>query len=173
MAHTLPAQRSPADPGDFGGSDGFWGSSGPSDLWGLGCQWGLGYLWGLGRLWCLGGLGGPRGLGGSGGSGGSGDGVPVITRSGQPDSRPSFAATSPVPSELPSSTRMTVSAPGYSCPRSAGSVSGSISASFLAGTTASTSGHAAGSSVAGRRPSAPRPAPPLQQSRMAPTAHAT
>ena len=44
---------------------------------------------------------------------------------------------------------MTVSAPGYSCPSSAGSVTGSISASFLAGTTATTSGHASGSRLPG------------------------
>ena len=77
----------------------------------------------------------------------AGAAVPGITRSGRPGSRPIRAATSPVPSELPSSTTMTVSAPGYSCPSSAGSVTGSMSASFLAGTTATTSGHASGSRV--------------------------
>ena len=77
----------------------------------------------------------------------AGGAVPAITFSGRPPL--SLAATSAVPSELRSSTTMTVSAPGYSCPSSAGSVTGSISASFLAGTTATTSGHAAGSRVNG------------------------
>ena len=75
----------------------------------------------------------------------SGGGTPEITRSGRADPAASFAAISPVPSELPSSTTMTLSAPGYSWPSSSGSVTGSISASFLAGTTATTSGHASGS----------------------------
>ena len=43
---------------------------------------------------------------------GSGAGVPGTTRSGRTDARPIRAATSPVPSELPSSTTMTVSGPG-------------------------------------------------------------
>jgi hypothetical protein len=73
--------------------------------------------------------------------------VPAITFSCRPPA--SFSATSAVPSELRSSTTMTVSAPGYSCPSSAGSVTGSISASFLAGTTATTSGHASGSRLPG------------------------
>ena len=77
----------------------------------------------------------------------SGGGAPEITRSGRAAPAAIRAATSPVPSELPSSTTMTVSAPGYSWPSSAGSVTGSISASFLAGTTATTSGHASGSPV--------------------------
>ena len=77
----------------------------------------------------------------------AGAAVPAITFSGSPP--PSFAATSAVPSELRSSTTMTVSAPGYSCPSSAGSVTGSISASFLAGTTATTSGQVSGSRLAG------------------------
>ena len=73
--------------------------------------------------------------------------MPAITRSGRPDVRAIRAATSPVPSELRSSTTMTVSVPGYCCPSSAGSVTGSISASFLAGTTATTSGHVSGSAA--------------------------
>ena len=77
----------------------------------------------------------------------AGAAVPAITVSGRPV--PSFAATSAVPSELRSSTTMTLSAPGYSCPSSAGSVAGSIPASFLAGTTATTSGHVSGSRVSG------------------------
>ena len=43
---------------------------------------------------------------------GPGAGLPGITRSGRLDSSPDLAATSPVPSELQSSTRTTLSAPG-------------------------------------------------------------
>ena len=42
----------------------------------------------------------------------SGGGAPETTRSGRPALAAIRAATSPVPSELPSSTTMTVSAPG-------------------------------------------------------------
>jgi hypothetical protein len=79
----------------------------------------------------------------------SGAGFPASTRTGRPEPWASRAATSPVPSVLPSSTTMTLSAPGYSWPSSAGRVAGSTSASFLAGTTATTSGHSSGSAVTG------------------------
>ena len=104
----------------------------------------------------------------------AGAAVPAITFSGRPSS--SFAATSAVPSELRSSTTMTVSVPGYSCPSSAGSVAGSISASFLAGTTATTSGHVSGSRVTGGSHWLVRQYPPCPATRYvhatAATAHA-
>jgi hypothetical protein len=95
----------------------------------------------------------------------AGGGVPVITRDGRPP--PSFAAIPAVPSELRSSTTMTLSAPGYSWPSSAGSVTGSMSASFLAGTTATTSGQARGSAVTGGSHSVVRQYPPCPAARYA------
>jgi hypothetical protein len=95
----------------------------------------------------------------------AGGGVPAITRDGRLP--PSFAATPAVPSELRSSTTITLSAPGYSWPSSAGSVTGSISASFLAGTTATTSGHAGGSVVTEGNHSLVRQYPPWPATRYA------
>ena len=72
-------------------------------------------------------------------------GLAVTTCSGQAACPAIFAAISPVPSELPSSTRMTLNAPGYSCLNSVGKAIGTISASSRAGTIATTSGHRPGS----------------------------